>query len=256
MKNITVTVLGTGTSQGVPVIGCDCSVCTSPDPRDQRLRTSIIISSQHTRIGIDVGPDFRQQLLRAGIDNLDAILITHEHNDHISGLDDVRPINFKYGKSINLYGMPRVLNDIKHRFAYVFDEQYRYPGKPKLELHEMPEVLEIGDLTVLPVEIIHGTLPILGFRCGNFCYLTDVKTIDDAQFEKLQGIEVLIINALHHRTHSSHLNLDEALAMIARINPGEAYLTHISHYMGLHAEVEPKLPSDVYLAYDGLELNI
>ncbi len=251
------TVLGSGTSQGVPVIGCDCEVCLSEDPQDRRLRTSIYLTYRGTAISIDIGPDFRQQMLVNGISDIDAVLLTHEHDDHVSGLDDIRPINFRLKKNIPLYGLPRVLSNLRTRYRYVFDDAYDYSGKPRIDLIEInTDPLCIGSLEIQPVEIMHGNLAILGYRLGEFAYLTDVKTIDEAWIEKLQGLDVLILNALHRRTHYSHLNLEEAIDMIGRINPRRTYLTHLSHNMGLAAEVAHELPEGVSLAYDGLKLEI
>ena len=253
-----VTILGTGTSQGVPVIGCNCDVCTSSDPRDNRTRTSALISSDTTNVLIDIGPDFRQQMLREKVSDLHGVLLTHEHNDHVSGLDDIRPINFLHRKDIKLYGLARTLDLLKARFSYVFDEEYDYPGKPRVLVEDidMETNLRIGDIDLTSVGIMHGGLPILGFRVQNFCYITDAKTIDPDQMQKLTGIDTLVINALHHNRHYSHLNLNEALAMIERIQPRQAYLIHISHNMGLAEEVEQMLPEHVHLAYDGLVLDI
>jgi len=221
--------LGTGTSQGIPVIGCDCSVCTSADPRDERLRCAVLLKINNQHLVIDIGPDFRQQMLRAKINRLDAILITHEHNDHIIGVDDVRPFNFRSRKE-----MPPsvVLKDI-----------------------QVDTTFQIGDTSIIPIDVLHGKLPVFGFRIGNFTYLTDIKTITDAELAKIKGTELLVISALHQRGHHSHLNLTEALDLIQKIKPTRAYLTHLSHKMGLHKEVEASLPSNVLIAYDNLEID-
>jgi phosphoribosyl 1,2-cyclic phosphate phosphodiesterase len=252
-----VTILGTGTSQGIPVIGCSCRVCRSADPRDQRLRVAALLSWDDQHVVIDTGPDFRQQMLRAGPEHLDAVLLTHEHNDHIIGLDDVRPYNFKQGKNMPVYGLPRVVAEVRQRFAYVFAAQ-RYPGAPLIELHEIApgEALLIGERPFTPLSVMHGQLPILGFRTGTFAYLTDVKTLPATTLALLQGVRTLVLSALHHRPHHSHLNLAEALELIGIIRPERTFLTHLSHHMGLHAEVEADLPPGVYLAYDGLEIEI
>lgn len=252
-----VTVLGTGTSQGIPVIGCTCTVCTSDNPKDRRLRTSVMLRLGDSSLLIDAGPDFRQQMLTHGLTRISAILLTHEHNDHISGLDDVRPVNFMQRMEIPVYGLPRVLNAVRRRFDYVFDESYAYPGLPKLALHELVAgSITIAGVPMQVIEVMHGNLPVLGFRIGGFCYITDAKTIDDDQLAHLKDLDILILNALHHKPHFSHLNLREALELIERINPRRAYLTHLSHDMGLHREVEATLPTNVRLAYDGLRLTL
>lgn len=245
--------LGTGTSQGIPVIGCHCQVCQSSDPRDKRLRTSLLIESETTTVVVDTGPDFRQQMLRLQVDDLDGALMTHEHNDHVAGLDDIRPYNFINQKDFPLYGLPRVLDNIKERFAYVFAEK-KYPGSPSAELVVIQpwDQIVIGNITATALPVRHGQLDILGYSFGQLAYFTDVKYLDPSVISYLKGVDVLIINALHHRPHHSHLNLEEALDLIEEIRPGHAYLTHISHTMGLHEEVNAKLPWNVKLAYDGL----
>ena len=251
-----ITFLGTGTSQGVPIIGCRCQVCTSTDPKDQRLRSSILISQGGTNIVVDTGPDFRQQMLRAGVSHLSAVLLTHSHNDHVAGLDDVRPFNFMEFKDLPLYAAPSVLQEIKKRFAYIFEEN-PYPGAPMIALrainkHE-PFIVE-GGVQFQPVEVMHGSLPVMGFRMGGFVYLTDVKTIAEEERVKIRRAKVLVINALHHNEHHSHLNLKEALAMIEDLSPEKAYLIHMGHGMGLHRELGPRLPPNVSLSFDGLEI--
>ena len=247
------TILGTGTSQGIPVIGCHCRVCKSSDPRDKRLRTSLLIQSGTTSLVVDTGPDFRQQMLRLQVDDLDGALMTHEHNDHVAGLDDIRPFNFINQKDFPMYGLARVLDDIQRRFAYVFADQ-KYPGAPSANLVEiLPwDEMEIGDIKVTALPVKHGQLDILGYSFGRLAYFTDVKYLDDLVVSFLKGVDILIINALHHRPHHSHLNLEEALDLIDKIRPTRAYLTHISHTMGLHDEINEKLPHNVKLAYDGL----
>ncbi len=254
---MTVTLLGTGTSQGVPVIGCDCIVCRSGDPRDKRLRTAALLQAGGRNIAIDCGPDFRQQMLRVGVHTLDAILLTHEHNDHIIGMDDVRPFNFMNWTDMPVYATGRVGSELRRRFAYVFEEN-PYPGAPMIQLQEISKEhpFPVGELTVIPVEVMHGRLPVLGFRIGPFAYVTDVRTISEAEQEKLHGLDVLVISALHHREHHSHLNLEQALELIARLQPRRAYLTHMSHRMGRHAEISPTLPKNVELGYDGLQIQL
>ncbi len=251
-----ITFLGTGTSQGVPVIGCDCEVCTSDDSRDHRLRTSVMIEYDDVRIVVDSGPDFRQQMLYHKVQSLDALLITHEHNDHVIGMDDVRPFNFKQKKAMTVYATVRVQKELKKRFAYAFSEN-PYPGAPRLQLKTIDKdhPFEVGNRTIYPIQVIHGTMPVLGFRFGEFTYITDAKEIDDEEKEKIKGSKYLVLNALHHRQHHSHLNLEEALALIAELQPEKAYLTHISHQMGRHEKVQATLPKNVFLATDNLSLT-
>lgn len=256
-SNLKITFLGTGTSQGIPIIGCDCKVCQSDNPCDKRLRVSILVDYKNTKLVVDVGPDFRQQMLRANVKNLDAILITHEHNDHVIGLDDVRPFNFMNMTDMPVYAVERVQKELKQRFDYVFKE-HQYPGAPMVKLMDIPlnEPFNIGDLEIIPINVMHGELPILGFRFGDFTYLTDVKTISEKEMEKVRDSKVLVLSALHQDKHHSHLTLKEALELIEKLKPKKAYLTHVSHKMGLHAEVSKILPSNVEFAYDGLELNL
>ena len=252
-----INVLGTGTSQGIPVIGCHCAVCRSNDPKDKRLRTSVLVRSDTTTIVIDVGPDFRQQMLREQIEQVDALLLTHEHNDHVSGLDDVRPYNFMTRRDMPVFGLDRVLDELKVRFRYIFDDN-PYPGAPRIKAIPLEPYLpfHVGDLQIVPLTIHHGSLDIFGYLFPHFAYLTDVKAIPDRSLELIKGIDVLIISALHHKPHHSHINLEEALHYIERIQPKSCYLTHMSHEMGLHASNQSTLPSQVSFAYDGLEINI
>lgn len=248
--------LGTGTSQGIPVIGCDCPTCTSEDSRDQRLRCAVLLKINNQHLVIDIGPDFRQQMLRAEVEHLDGILITHEHNDHVVGLDDVRPFNFRSGKDMPIYARPSVQKDLKRRFPYVFSDN-PYPGAPSVVLHniEVDKPFEIEGNTIIPIEALHGKLPVFGFRIGSFTYLTDIKTMSDHELEKVKGTELLVVNALHQKDHHSHLNLSEALVFIEKVKPTRAYLTHLSHKMGLHQTIEETLPSNVFIAYDNLEID-
>lgn len=250
-----VTFLGTGTSQGVPVIACDCRVCASDHAKDKRLRTAALIETDNLNIIIDSGPDFRFQVLRAGIRKLDAILFTHEHRDHIAGLDDVRSFNYKQNKAMPLYGNELVMDQIKREFHYAFDNNY--PGIPQLEIHQIDNnPFNIGDLLISPIEVLHHKLPVFGFRIEDFTYITDANTIPEKEIEKILGSKTLVINALQRDDHISHFTLEEALSMIERIQPEKAFLTHISHKMGLHHEVLKELPPNVFLAYDGLSINI
>ena len=251
-----ITILGTGTSQGIPVIGCQCLVCRSENQLDKRLRTSILVQIQETAVTVDVGPDFRQQMLRWNVGKLNGALMTHEHNDHVAGLDDIRPFNFMARKNFPLYGLPRVLDDIERRFPYIFAAE-KYPGSPSVDLIPVKPWTEIniGDLTVTALPVRHGKLNILGYSFGRVVYLTDVKFLDDKVIDFISEVDVLIINALHHKTHHSHLNLDEAIEMIGRIKPGQTYLTHLSHHMGLHENINRNLPENVKLAYDGLTIE-
>jgi phosphoribosyl 1,2-cyclic phosphate phosphodiesterase len=249
-----ITLLGTGTSQGVPVIGCDCPVCQSDHPKDKRLRVACMISDDTTTVVIDVGPDFRQQMLRAKVRKLDAVLITHEHNDHTAGVDDLRSFNFRQGFDMPIYANSQVITDLQQRFAYAFAPN-RYPGAPSFDCREIEHSHNffVQSLAITPIRVWHGKLPILGFRIGNFAYLTDVKRIEDAELEKLQNLKVLIISAIHYSEHHAHLNIPEAIALIEKLKPQQTYFTHISHNLGLHEVVNPTLPPNIALAYDGLE---
>lgn len=250
-----ITLLGTGTSQGVPVIGCECPVCTSADPRDNRLRSAALISAGDLNILIDAGPDLRQQMLRARVRHLDAILLTHEHNDHVIGLDDIRPFNFRSGRAMTVFALPRVGEEVRRRFEYVFG--HPIPGLPRIDLLPIDPAapLRLGAVKIIPILVMHGRLPILGFRIDEMAYLTDVKTIPDEELGKLEGLKVLVVNALHHRDHPTHLNLEEALELIARIRPERAFLTHVSHEMGRVEVIRDRLPAGVSFAYDGQEID-
>ena len=250
---MTVTFLGTGTSQGVPVIGCDCEVCLSEDTRDQRLRTAALIEKDGKKVVIDVGPDFRQQMLRAAVTEIDAVLITHEHNDHIIGMDDVRPINFRQGRPMPVYAKPSVQKTLKERFAYVFADN-PYPGAPRIFLRDIrkDQPVIVDGWEFIPVQLWHGRLPVYGFRTGDFTYLTDLNKVDEAELEKVKGTRFLALDALHHTRHHSHFNLEEALEFVQLVQPEQTYLIHISHRMGKAAEINSTLPTNVQLAYDGL----
>lgn len=253
---MTVTFLGTGTSQGVPVIGCDCQVCRSLDFRDKRLRVSVHIQVQGKSIIIDSGPDFRQQVLRERIKHLDALLFTHEHKDHTSGLDDIRAYNFKQNTDMPLYGEERVLNQIKQEFSYIFSG-HNYPGIPRVNLCPITEApFEIDGIRILPIRVKHYKLPVLGFRINNFTYITDANYIGEEELKKISGSEVIVLDALRREPHISHFSLSEAVDLLNNLRPQKAYLTHISHLMGLHHEVDAELPDFVKLAYDGLKIEL
>ncbi len=250
--------LGTGTSQGIPMIGCPCAVCQSADPRDKRLRPAMHLEQNGISIVIDIGPDFRQQMLRAGIVDIDAILLTHEHNDHIAGLDDVRPYNFLRNKNMPVFGLERVGKALSERFPYIFNTVNKYPGAPCVDFHKIDksQPFEVKGIQINPVEVMHGKLPILGYRIADFAYLTDVHHIEEPEFAKLQNLDTLVLSSLHHRQHHSHLTLEEALTLVEVIRPRKTYLMHMSHLMGLHAEVSKTLPENVFFGYDGLVLEV
>lgn len=249
--------LGTGTSQGIPVIGSDHPVCLSTDTKDKRLRVSVWIRWDNYSFVIDCGPDFRQQMLVSHCQKVDGILYTHEHSDHTAGLDDIRPFNFKQGE-IPIYANKRVIDNLKMRFDYVFETANKYPGSPSVKTVEViyNQPFAIGNKMAIPVNIMHGNLPILGYRIDDFAYLTDVKTVSKSEIKKLKNLKVLVVNALREEPHHSHFNLQDALDFIALVQPQKAYLTHISHVMGFHEEVQKRLPENVFLAYDNLEITI
>lgn len=248
--------LGTGTSQGVPVVACDCEVCRSADPKDTRLRSALFVEANGHKIVIDAGPDFRQQMLRIGLRKLDAIFLTHEHTDHIFGLDDIRAFNWVQKHPTDIYAEKRVQNSIKRVFDYVFEEN-KYPGIPQMNLHLVEnKPFSLNGIEVIPVRGFHHKLPVFGFRLGTLAYLTDVNRVDPEEQQKLLGLDVLIVNALRFEKHISHFNLDEALELIDRVKPKRAYLTHVSHLMGKHEDVQRQLPTNVSLAYDGLQLEL
>ena len=249
-----ITFLGTGTSQGVPVIACGCNTCLSTDLHDKRLRTSVILETDDTTLVIDAGPDFRQQMLREHVSRLDAIILTHEHKDHIAGLDDVRAFNYKSQDAVDIYSEERVQKVIKKEYSYVFSE-YQYPGIPKMRLNTIQEhAFNINNLQIIPIRAFHYHLPVYGFRVGNFAYITDANYIPEESKEKLYGVKYLVINALRKEKHISHFSLSEAMAFIREISPKKAFITHISHQMGLHSEVSKELPSGIMLAFDGLSI--
>ena len=249
--------LGTGTSQGIPVIGSKHPVCLSSDFRDKRMRVSIALSWEYKYVVVDCGPDFRAQMLRENPAHLNGILFTHEHADHTAGLDDIRPFFFRQG-NIKMWMSDRVHQSLKRRFDYIFNDENKYPGAPSVDVQKVDSTapFTVEGKSIMPIEVMHNNLPVLGYRIENFAYLTDVKTIAEKEMEKLKQLDVLVVNALRIEAHPSHLNLEEALHLIEVLQPKKAYLTHISHLLGFHAEVEKSLPSNVFLAYDGLTLNL
>nr|WP_294777721.1 MBL fold metallo-hydrolase [uncultured Flavobacterium sp.] len=250
--------LGTGTSQGIPVIGSNHSVCKSEDPKDKRLRVSVWVTVDETSLVIDCGPDFRQQMLTSGCVQLDAILFTHEHADHTAGLDDIRPFFFRQKKDIPIYAHQRVLENLTKRFDYIFETENKYPGAPGVEVFEVKNHYDfsVNNVRITPINANHGNLQVFGYRIRDFVYLTDVKSMDAAEVEKIKGVKVLVVNALREEPHHSHFNLQEALDFIHLVQPESAYLTHISHLIGFHEEVQRRLPPNVFLAYDNLKITI
>ncbi len=251
-----ITILGSGTSQGVPVIACECDVCASTDSLDKRLRASILISDKDQNFVIDTGPDFRQQMLRAHVKSLRAIIYTHEHKDHVAGMDDVRAFNYCERRDMEIFCTERVENALKKEFHYVFSND-NYPGIPTVHLNRIEnKSFQLPDGPMItPIEVMHYKMPVFGYRINDFTYITDAKTIAPTEIEKVKGTKILIVNALHRSEHISHFNLEEALAFIAIIQPEKAYLTHISHLFGKHSEIEESLPENVFIAYDGLEIE-
>ena len=249
--------LGTGTSQGIPVIGSDHPVCKSTDPKDKRLRVSVWVSWSGHSFVIDCGPDFRQQMLISNCRSIDGILYTHEHSDHTAGMDDIRPYNFKQGP-MPIFAHNRVIQNLAKRFDYIFETENKYPGAPTVNPVEVVNNVPfaIGDKMAIPINVFHGSLQVFGYRIDDFAYLTDVKTIEEPELEKLKNLKVLVVNALREEPHNTHFNLQEALDFINLVKPERAYLTHISHILGFHEEVQQRLPENVFLAYDNLEITI
>ncbi|MEP1033661.1 MBL fold metallo-hydrolase [Ekhidna sp.] len=248
--------LGTGTSQGVPVIGCTCDVCTSVDHRDNRLRSSIFVEMNDVHLVVDTGPDFRQQMLRARIDQLDAIFFTHAHKDHTAGMDDIRSYNFKQGKDMPVYASKEVQEQLKREFSYIFAES-KYPGIPKVDLHTIDgSPFQVEGQSIVPIQVMHHKLPVYGFRFGDFTYITDANFISEEEKEKIKGSKVIVLNALQKEDHISHFTLEEAVELLTELNPEKGYLTHISHRLGSHMDVSNELPDNIELAWDGQQLSI
>ncbi|MGE0561060.1 MAG: MBL fold metallo-hydrolase [Flavobacteriales bacterium] len=247
-----ITFLGTGTSQGIPVIACNCDVCLSEDEKDKRLRVSILIEQNEKTIVIDAGPDFRQQMLRANVQRLDAVVFTHEHKDHIAGLDDVRAFNYKQQKDMDIYATNHVQNALRREFHYAFDE-YKYPGVPELKLHTVTDdIFDVQGILFIPINVKHYKLPVKAYRIGNFTYITDANKIEEKELEKIKGSDIIVLNALRKEPHISHFTLDEAVELLIQLKPKKAYLTHISHLMGKHEEVQRELPDFIQIAHDEL----
>ncbi len=255
-NRLKVTFLGTGTSIGVPVITCDCPVCQSSDPHDKRMRTSVMLEVNGFTFVIDCGPDFRIQMLRENVNNLDAVIFTHEHRDHIAGLDDIRAFNYVLNKKIDIYGTRQVMEAIQTEFPYIFSES-RYFGAPQLTIHPIDEKpFTVRNIEFIPIKVLHEKLPVTGFRVGDFTYITDASFISEKELEKIKGSKVIVLNALRNSRHVSHFSVGEAVDILTKLNPEAAYLTHLSHFVGLHDEVNSKLPDFIRLAFDGLTLSI
>lgn len=253
---LNITFLGTGTSSGVPMVACGCEVCTSSNEKDTRLRSSIMVHSSTTTIIVDATPDFRYQMLRKKVKDIDAVLITHPHKDHVAGLDDTRPFQFFNQKPTEVYGNKMTLDGIKHEIPYAFQE-LTYPGIPKINLHQISlEPFTIGNIPVIPVQVWHHRMPVYGFRFGSFTYITDANRIDDSEKEKIKGSKVIVLNALRNEAHVSHFTLQEAIDLVKELNIPQAYFTHISHQLGMHNVVSTLLPKGIELAYDGLEIHL
>ncbi|SKB89639.1 phosphoribosyl 1,2-cyclic phosphate phosphodiesterase [Parapedobacter luteus] len=253
---MTIRFLGTGTSQGIPVIACDCAVCTSLNTKDKRLRSAVLIQVNGKNIVIDTGPDFRYQMLREHVTHLDAILFTHSHKDHIAGLDDVRAFNRQQGHAIDIYGALEVHEALRREFYYAFAAK-KYPGVPQLNLHEISSLpFSLFGMPIIPIEVMHYMMPVLGFRIGDFTYITDAKTVEDTEVQKIRGTKILVVNALQREAHISHFTLDEAIAFAGQVGAEQTYFTHISHKLGLHDEVQAELPEGIFLAYDGLSVEL
>ncbi len=253
---IKVTFLGTGTSQGIPLVACNCNVCTSINEKDKRLRTSVLVETEKTTLVIDSGPDFRQQLLREKVKRLDAVVFTHEHKDHIAGLDEVRAFNFINKIKMPVYATERVQKALHREFAYIFSEE-KYPGVPEVEIFSFEnEPFSVGNILLEPINVMHYKLPVKGFKINRFAYITDANFIQEEEKKKLYGLDVLVINALRREPHISHFTFNEAIDLVKELKPKKAYFTHIAHQLGLHEEVSKELPPNIELAFDGLQLII
>jgi len=251
-----VSFLGTGTSQGVPVINCSCPVCNSIDYRDKRLRTSLLVQNEGSNVVIDCGPDFRQQALVQRIDRLDAVIFTHEHKDHVGGLDDIRPYSYQQRLDIPVYASSRVIDHLRLEYPYIFTET-TYPGIPKIKIFEIDgRPFKAGGIDFVPIQVMHHKLPVWGYRIKDFTYITDANYIEKSEKQKIEGSKILVLNALQIDPHISHFNLDEAIALVTELRPERAYFTHISHRLGLHQKISKQLPEYIHLAYDGLTLDI
>jgi len=253
---VQITFLGTGTSQGVPIIACPCNICQSSDSKDKRLRTSLLIETDGKTFVIDTGPDFRQQMLRENVKNMDAVIFTHEHKDHTAGFDDIRAFNFVNKKKMEIYASLNVQEAIKREFAYIFSD-FKYPGIPEINLHLIEnKPFSIQGVEIIPIEVMHYKLPVFGFRIGDISYITDANYISDQEKEKIKNSKILVLNALRREPHISHFTLDQAIELVNELKPEKAYFTHISHQLGLHADVGKELPENIELAFDGLKINI
>ena len=251
-----ITLLGTGTSQGVPVIACTCRVCTSTDPRDKRLRCSVMLEENGSTVVIDSGPDFRQQMLRAGVIDIDGLVFTHEHKDHVAGMDDIRAFNYIHKKKVDVFATARVQQALRREYPYIFEDT-GYPGIPQVSMHTIgSDPFQAGNIKLIPVEVLHYRLPVLAFRSGDFTYITDANYISEEEKKKIAGSRVIVVNALRREPHVSHFTLAEAVSLLEELKPEKGYLIHISHQLGRHKEVNKELPPFIRCAYDGLEIEL